>query len=54
MTAIETIGGATLTERDLRRWVAESWTHRLIAYGVVVVTLSLLVQVVATVMIGRL
>lgn len=51
---IEATGGHILIERGLRKWMAESWTHTLIVYGLVVVTLSLIVQVVATVMIGRL
>jgi hypothetical protein len=43
-----------LTNRSLRKWLDDGWTHRLIAYGVIIVTLSLIVQVIATVMIGRL
>jgi hypothetical protein len=47
-------GGAILDDRGLRKWLNDDWTHRLIAYGVVVVTLSMIVQIVATVMIGQL
>jgi hypothetical protein len=47
-------GGATLGKQGLRKWLDDGWTHWLIAYGVVIVTLSLLVQIIATVMIGRL
>jgi hypothetical protein len=46
--------GATLDDRGLRKWLSDDWTHRLIAYGVVVVTLSLIVQIIATFMIGQL
>jgi hypothetical protein len=34
---------------DLIRWLRESWTHRFIAYTILVLTLSLVVQVIATV-----
>lgn len=29
--------------------MAESWTHTLIVYGLIVITLSLVVQIIATV-----
>lgn len=54
MTTIFETGGVTLIDRNLRKWFDENWTHRLLAYGLVVVTLSLIVQVVAAVLIGRL
>ena len=47
-------GGVILTERDFRKWVSEDWTHSLIIYGVIVITLSLIVQIIATVILGRL
>lgn len=49
-----TSAGATLIERrhSFREWLFSDWTHRLIAYGVAVLSLSLIVQVVATVLIG--
>jgi hypothetical protein len=50
---IETTGGATLTERDLIKWANENWTHRLIAWGAIVVTVSLLVQIIATILLAR-
>jgi hypothetical protein len=33
----------------LRQWLRDSWTHRLALYIVVIATLSLIVQVIATV-----
>jgi hypothetical protein len=39
---------------DLHEWLHASWTHWAILYGVVVLTVSLVVQVIATVLIGRL
>ena len=46
---IEPTGGVTLTDRhDLRNWLNESWTSRFIFYMIVVLTVSLIVQVVAT------
>lgn len=43
-----------LSDRNLIKWVNDGWMHRLVAYGVVVITLSLLVQIITTIMIGRL
>lgn len=48
-TTTELTGGVILIDRGLRKWMAESWTHTLIVYGLIVITLSLVVQIIATV-----
>lgn len=45
---------ATLGRHGLRKWLDDGWTHRMIAYVIVIITLSFVVQIIATVMIGRL
>lgn len=41
-----------MTSRDFGKWVNDSWTHRLFLYAAVVLTASLVVQVIATVFLG--
>jgi hypothetical protein len=39
---------------NLWRWFCENWTHRLIVSGAFLLTVSVIVQIVATVYLGRL
>ena len=39
---------------DLRRWLSKDWTHVAILYGIILLTLSLVVQVVATIFLSSL
>lgn len=50
----EQIGGPILTDRGLWKWVNDSGMHRMFTYFVILATVSLIVQIVATVFIGRL
>lgn len=47
------MGSALLMKHDFREWLRDDWTHLAIVYAAVIITLSLIVQIVATVVIGR-
>ena len=44
---------AILGKPNLWRWFCDSWTHRLLVYAVFLLTVSVIVQIIATVLLGR-